>query len=691
MEDNCPFFMKKFTVDREVARAVLYMSARGVYEAVLNGSRVGDFIMTPGWTSYRHRFQLQKYDITELLTDDNTLTIQLAKGWYGFIGLRNFAVIAQLDLEYSDGTSQCICTDETWYTADSGLNFCSIYDGIKYDARFVPEFNDLAVISEENDKSVLVDQISEPVTEQERIKPVEIINTPSGETVLDFGQNITGYLEINLNAESGDFVSFSFGEILDNDGNFYNKNYRSAKCLYEYTCRDGLQSYKPNLTFYGFRYVRIDNFPQKPDLDNFTAIVVHTNMERTGCIETSDPMLNQLFHNVIWGQKGNFLDVPTDCPQRDERVGWTGDAQVFIKTASYNYNVSKFFEKWLGDMKLEQHTDGLIECVVPKKWDGRPAAAWSDAVTICPWQLYLMYGNKSILETMFEPMKKWVDYITATTEKEYLWFGGFQFGDWLELKCEYGEFKGETRDELIASAFYAYSTELICKTGKVIGEDVSKYCELYKNIVSAFKKEFKDEFKTQTEYILALYFGLTDNPEVVAENFVKMINDDGDMLQTGFVGTPYLMHVLSKFGYNELAYKLLLRKEYPSWLYPITKGATTMWEHWDGIKPDGEFWPDKMNSFNHYAYGCVADWMYSVAGGINAVEDAAGFERLYYSPIADDRIDWFKATLKTAKGTIESYWWHENGKVRYKLITPVPTTVKIEGKTFEVMSGEHLF
>ena len=691
-EDNCPLFMKRFKTTKEITRAVLYVSAKGVYEAILNGKRVGNFIMAPGWTSYRHRIQFQKYDITELLVKDNILTIQLAKGWYGLIGLKNFAVIAKIDLEYSDGTKESICTDETWYTADSGLNFCSIYDGIKYDARVIPEFNDTAVISEENDTSLLIEQISEPVTEQERLKPIAIITTPKGETVLDFGQNLTGYLEIVLTAKAGDFVSFSFGEVLDNDGNFYNKNYREAKCLYEYTCRDGLQCYKPNLTFYGFRYVRIDNFPQRPVLDNFTAIVVHTNMERTGYIETSDPMLNQLFHNVLWGQKGNYLDIPTDCPQRDERVGWTGDAQVFIKTASYNFNVNKFFEKWLGDMKLEQHPDGMIECVVPQKWSGCCGAAWSDAVTICPWQLYLTYGNKEILEMMFEPMKKWVDYITQTTTKEHLWFGcSTQFGDWLELKCEYGQFKGETRDELIASAFYAYSTELICKAGKVLGKDVSQYHELYKNIVSAFKKEFNDEFKTQTEHILTLYFGLTDNPHTVAKALVDMIREDGYKLQTGFVGTPYILHVLSKFGYSELAYKLLLRNEYPSWLYPVTKGATTIWEHWDGIKPNGEFWPDKVNSFNHYAYGCVADWMYTVAGGINTVEDAPGFKRLYYAPISDDRIDWFKAEVKTDNGIIASHWWHENGKVHYKLITPVPATVKMERKSFEIMPGEWCF
>lgn len=691
-KDNSPIFMKKFKTEKQVSTAVIYISARGVYEAVLNGNRVGNFIMAPGWTSYKHRIQLQKYDITEMLVKDNVLTVQLGKGWYGLIGLENYAVIAEIDLEYSDGTKEIICTDETWYTAESGLKLCGIYDGIKYDARVVPEFNDTAVISEENDTSVLIEQISEPVTEHERFKPIDIITTPKGETVLDFGQNLTGYIEITLNAKSGDFVSFSFGEILDNDGNFYNKNYRDAKCFYEYTCRDGLQTYKPNLTFYGFRYVRIDNFPQKPSLDNFTAVVIHTDMERTGYIETSDSMLNQLFHNVLWGQKGNYLDIPTDCPQRDERLGWTGDAQVFIKTASFNFNVNKFFEKWLSDMKLEQHSDGMIECVVPKKFSGNCSAAWSDAVTICPWQLYLTYGNTEILETMFEPMKKWVDYITQTTEKEYLWFGcKTHFGDWLELKCEYGEFKGETRDEVIASAFYACSTELVCKAGKVLGKDVSEYCELYKNIVSAFKKEFKDDFRTQTEHILTLYFRLTDNPHAVAKSLVDMIKNDGDKLQTGFVGTPYLLYVLSKFGYNELAYKLLLRKEYPSWLYPVTKGATTMWEHWDGIKPTGELWPDKMNSFNHYAYGCVADWMYTVAGGINTVEDAPGFKKLRYAPIPDDRIDWFKTEIKTAFGIISSHWWHENGKVCYKLITPVPTTVEIEGKVFEVMPGEWIF
>lgn len=695
-----PLFLREFEIKKQIASATLKISARGVYEATLNGKRVGNFIMAPGWTEYKKRIQVQEYDVADMLLENNRLIIQLASGWFGdglicsgtLKNTQPLAIIAELKIVYTDGGTEFISTDGNWLTAESRLKYCDIYNGIKYDATYEPQFTVNAVVSECNDKSVLIKQIGEEIIEHERIKPIKVIKTPAGETVIDFGQNMAGYLEITVNAKAGERISFSFAEILDKNGNFYNENYRDAKALYEYICRDGLQTYKPNLTFYGFRYVRVDEYPVEINPDNFTAIVIHSNMKRTGKIETSDPMLNQLFHNVIWGQKSNYIDVPTDCPQRDERLGWTGDAQVFVRTGSYNFDVRKFFGKWLGDMKLDQTDTGAIPKVIPSTLDGPPyGAAWGDAVTICPWQIYLTYGDKEVLKQMFEPMKKWVDYITSVTEKPNLWFGGEHYGDWLELKCKYGERKGETRDCLVASAFYAYSTQLLCKTGRVIGEDVTEYEKLYKNIVAAFKEEFKDNFKTQTEHILPLYFELTDHPHKIAESLVNMIHNDGDMLQTGFVGTPYLLHVLSKYGYNELAYTLLLRKEYPSWLYPITKGATTMWEHWDGIKPNGDIWPAGMNSYNHYAYGAVADWMYGVCAGINTVEKAPGFEKVYFAPVTDDRIDWFYAEIETVHGKVSSKWEHKDGRVVYEITTPVNATALIDGKEYKLEAGTHRF
>lgn len=690
----CPLFRKDFCIDGEIDSAFLYVTARGVYEAVLNGQRVGDFIMAPGWTSYHNRLQVQTYDVTALLKQENILILQLAEGWYWRLKKRQpKAIIAQLHIVFTDGTFQDIGTDESWLVAESNLRFCHLYDGIVYDAAHTPVFDTTAAIAADNTQNLLIAQEGEAVKEQERLSVKEVIITPKGETVLDFGQNMTGYLEITADAKEGDELSFSFGEILDKDGNFYNENYRSAKSLYKYICRNGKQTYKPTLTFYGFRYVRVDSYPTAVDPNNFTAIVVHSELKRTGFIESSDPLLNQLFSNILWSQKDNFLDIPTDCPQRDERLGWMGDAQVFIRTASYNYNVLNFFKKWLNDVKAEQYKNGAVPDLVPSIYPRKPriSTAWGDAVAVCPWQCYLTYGDTEILESLFEPICKWVEYITKTTTKPYLWFGGKHYADWLELGGTYGKFKGPTRDNLVASAFYANTVNILIKAGRVLGRDVSRYEVLHKNIRAAFIKEFRDDFRTQTEHIMALQFELTDNPQAVADSLAALIHKQGDMLQTGFVGTPYILHVLSRYGYSELAYTLLLRKEYPSWLYPISKGATTVWEHWDGIKPNGDIWPVSMNSYNHYAYGAVGDWMYGVMAGINTVEDAPGFAKVHFAPTPDDRIECFKAEIDTKWGKVSSHWWHENGRVHYEITTPVVSTAVIEGKAYTLSPGKHIF
>ncbi len=689
-----PLFRKDFSVDKQVENATLYITARGVYEATLNNQRVGDFIMAPGWTVYHKRLQVQAYDITSLLQKKNSLTIHLAQGW--FWRLKNpmpKAVIAEIRISYSDGTSESIGTDNSWLVAKSNLRMCHLYHGIRYNATLTPSFNKKAIIAKDNSQTLLIPQEGEFVKEQERLSVKNIIITPKGETVLDFGQNMTGYLEFTINGKKGDKVAFSFAEILDKNGNFYTANYRKAKALYKYTCKEGIQTYKPNLTFYGFRYVRVDSYPGDIDPENFTAVVVHSEMKRTGYIESSDPTLNQLFSNIIWGQKGNFLDIPTDCPQRDERLGWTGDAQVFIRTASYNYDVMKFFKKWLYDMKAEQEENGAIPDFVPSVYPNKPrvSAAWSDAIAICTWQCYLTYGDTEILESLFDGVRKWVDYISKKTTKPNLWTGGNHYADWLELGGKYGAFKGPTRDDLVASAYYANSVSLLVKMGHVLGRDVEYYEKLHKNIRNAFIDEFKDDFKTQTEHIMALQFELTDKPQAIADSLAELIHKQGDMIQTGFVGTPYILHVLSRYDYSDLAYTLLLRKEYPSWLYPISKGATTIWEHWDGIKPNGDIWPATMNSFNHYAYGAVGDWMYGVMAGINTVEDSPGFEKIHFAPVADSRLDWFKAEIDTRHGKVSSRWWHEDGKVHYEIITPVEATAIIEGKDYALSPGRHTF
>ncbi|WP_270494696.1 alpha-L-rhamnosidase [Eisenbergiella porci] len=706
MGDVCPVFVREFNKGdfpgKEVESVQLQVTALGVYEAQLNGKRVGDYVLAPGWTSYETRHQYQCYDITELVEDRNRLEITVGKGWYrspvpGWITEEGKAqraaipagLIAEIKITFTDTTTAVIPTDETWQAAESRIRFSEIYDGEVYDASFeVSDYQPVVLL--ERTTGNLIPQQGEKITEHEYVKAARCFTAPNGEVVVDFGQEVTGYIQFTVDAKAGEKVEISHGEVLDKDGNFYNANYRSAKSKIYYTCCDGVQTYKPKMTFFGFRYIRLDQFPGTPCADQFYAVAVHSDMKRTGRLRSSNPLLNQLFSNIIWGQKGNFLDVPTDCPQRDERMGWTGDAQAFVKTASYNFDVDRFFTKWLADMAADQRPDGSIGHVVPTLYVGSGSAAWDDAAAICPWQIYLTYGDKEILRQQFDCMKKYIGFITNSTKDPYLWTGGEHYEDWLGLDAPVGSYKGSSRADFIASAFYAYSTSLVVKAGRVLGEDVSEYERLYQGIVDTFRKTFTD-YRTQTEHVLAVHFGLAEDPQKTADALAEMIKACGSKLQTGFVGTPYLLHVLSSYGHTELAYTLLLRTEYPSWLYPVTKGATTVWEHWDGIMENGDFWSTDMNSFNHYAYGAVADWVYEAAAGIQTVEDAPGFARVKIAPQPDSRLDWLEASIETRKGTVRSLWKQEEGRIRYEITTPSPAEIVIAGKTMEVEAGDYIF
>ncbi|MBQ7916052.1 MAG: family 78 glycoside hydrolase catalytic domain, partial [Firmicutes bacterium] len=600
---------------------------------------------------------------------------------------KNMGLLAQLEGNSEDGSAEVIATDDTWLCEESQVRFSEIYDGETYDASYVSADKEAVEIYEE-DMSVLIAQEGEDVREMDRISARNIFVTPAGETVVDFGQNLTGYVEIQLTAKAGDRVELSHAEVMDQQGNFYTENYRSAKAKYIYTCKDGQQSYKPKLTFFGFRYIRVDQFPGEVKPENFTAVVVHSNMKRTGYLRSSNPLLNQLFDNIIWGQKGNFVDVPTDCPQRDERLGWTGDAEIFIRTACMNYDAEKFFAKWLADMEADQLPDGGIPMVVPNVMgDEESGAAWGDAAAVCPWELYMAYGNKDLLKKQFNMMKMWVNHITTVTEEPYLWVGSRHFGDWVGLDAPYGSYKGSSREELIASAYYGLSTSLVVKAGEVLGEDVSEYKELLENIIKAFRTKYT-EYKTQTECIVAAHWGMAEDVQKTADQLAAMVKKDGQMM-TGFVGTPYLLHVLSANGYYDLAYELLLRTEYPSWLYPVTKDATTIWEHWDGTKPDGTFWSRDMNSYNHYAYGSVADWVYQVAAGISPVE--AGYKTAKVAPHPSDQLEYLEAEVETRQGRIISRWKKKDDMWQYDITTPVKTLIEIDGKSEWVEAGNYRY
>lgn len=705
--DICPEFIKHIEVTKKIKTAKMAVTAIGVYEAYINGNRVGDFVFAPGCTSYGKRLQYQEYDITDMLCKNNDISIFAGTGWHrGRISASSeeinkmpCAVIASIEVIYEDDTQENFITDETWKVRKSKILFSDFYDGEIYDstAEYEDEFSVKILRDLSKDKLIL--QEGEIVCEHERIKPLRFFTTPKGERVIDFGQNMAGYIEFSVEAEYGEKVIISCAEVLDNDGNFYTENYRSAKSTLEYVCSQGMQTYKPHFTFMGFRYIRIDCAPKNISAEDFTAIALYSDMKRTGYIECADERINKLFSNTLWSQRANFIDIPTDCPQRDERMGWLGDAQVFSKVAGYNYNVKRFFAKWLGDLRAEQRDDGSVPDTVPNFWKiNRSSAAWGDAMTIIPWTMYMLYGDKSVLEDNFNAMKAWVDYITNDTLERYLWTSspddkklwGKHYGDWLGMDAQDGSYKGASDDDLIASAFYAYSTELLIKAGNVLGEDVSEYETLYENIVKTYKNRYS-VLKTQTECVVTLYFRLTDDKKRVAEQLAEMIRKNDNKLQTGFVGAPYILYALSDNGYTDIAYDLLFQNEYPSWLYEVEHGATTIWEHWDGIKADGSFWSKDMNSYNHYAYGSVMDWVYSVAAGIKAVEEKAGFKEVLIAPKPDRRMGWLKVTLQTAYGEVMSQWSCTDEGIRYEISVPVKSTIVIDEKIYNVEKGDYVF
>lgn len=716
-----PVFRRIFTCRGRVKEAALKVTCDGVYEAQLNGSRVGDFILAPGWTEYSKRLQVQRYDITSMLREnsaghnsaqenssgENCLEVTVGNGWFRrtnapWTGTQNpdeflpAMLIAALHIVYEDGREEVILTDDSWEVSRSTVTLSGIFIGEDVDMTLEMKFEKVQICV--YPKNILIEQEGPPVREQEILCPCRSFRTPKGEWVLDFGQNMTGYMAFEMDAHAGERLSLSTAEVLDRDGNFYTANYRSARSQLHYICREGHQSYKPRLTFFGFRYLRIDEAPENFSEDQIHAIVLHSELTRTGWLASSSPLLNQLFENIIWSQKGNYLDIPTDCPQRDERYGWTGDGQIFCRTATYQYDVRQFFRKWLGDMRSAQHENGWIPEVIPSLTAYNPGgAAWSDAVTIIPWQLYETYGDISYISDMYEAMERWIAYIPTVSKTPYLWTGCWTYGDWLALDAppdyhpatiELSK-RGYSNDDLVCSAFYANSVDIVIRAGKLLGRDVKVYEELHSQIVSAFQKTFEGRMNTQTEKVLALHFNLASSPETLAAALAKQIRACGMKLQTGLLGTPYLLHELTRYGYSEIAWSLLLRREYPGWLYSVSRGATTVWEHWDGIKPDGSFWDDDMNSYNHYAYGCVADWVFGKACGIQPLEP--GFARAKIEPHPDRRVQSMSAVLDTVHGRIRSAWKYTDSGIRYEIETPVQTEIILGNKKRVVEKGRYIF
>jgi alpha-L-rhamnosidase len=703
---------KEFELKAGIESARIYATGFGLYELHLNGERVGDELLAPGWTSYDKRLQYQTYDVTaQLKSSSNAIGVILADGWYkgnlAWEGKRNFygdkrGILLQLSVRYLDGTVEDIVTDPTW-KASTGPILCSeIYHGETYDARLEqngwsePGFNETkwkGVIVPSGHLTHLVAQENNPVRVTENLHPIFAFGAPNGDSVIDMGQNMVGRIRFKVQAPAGTKIVLSHAEVLDKDGNIYFGNLRSARQTIEYiTNGEGVEEYAPAFTFQGFRYVKVEGYPLQDGVlpvANFVGEVIHTDMEQTGMFETSNPQVNQLQQNIVWGQRGNFVDVPTDCPQRDERLGWTGDAQVFIRTALFNYQGGPFFTKWLRDLKADQFEDGGVPFVIPDVLPDSESSstAWGDAAVICPWTVYIVNGDKRLLAEQYESMKKWVEFIRQQGDNEYLWNTGFQLGDWLGLDSKENSYVGATARDLIATAFYAYSTRLVRDGAVVLGKsaDVRHYSELLSGIIHHFNQEFitptgRLTSQTQTAYVLALVFDLVTGKvrERAAFELNELVLENEYHLTTGFVGTPYLCFALSNNGYHETAVKLLLQDTYPSWLYSISKGATTIWEHWDSIKPDGSFWSDDMNSFNHYAYGAIGDWMYRVVAGLDMDESEPAYKRIRIQPrLGGAELTHVNASYNSMYGKIVSAWTLTEDEVRIEVEIPVNTTAEI--------------
>ena len=714
------YVRKDFCINGKVKEAFVCTTALGLYNFYINGKKVGQDELTPGWTSYRKHLCYQTYEVTDCLKQgENAMGAILAAGWYkgkmGFDGLANTrnhygdrtAFLAQMAVRYEDGREEIFVTDTSWTGEDAPVIFAEIYDGEIYDARKeIPGWTEpgsnggnwRAVSAVDYDMNVLTAQGSGKVREMDEVPAKRIFTTPEGDTVIDFGQNMTGHIRVHARGKAGDVIELHCFEVLDAKGNVYLDNLRGAKEAMKYTfAREEEISYAPSFTFMGFQYAKIVSFPGKPEVENFTAYTLHTKMEKTGSFECSNQDLNQLAHNILWGLKGNFVDVPTDCPQRNERLGWTGDAQIFCRTACFLMNTYSFYRKWLRDVEADQTPEGGVAHVVPDIITGNTgadwllqqgshsAAAWADVAVINPWTMYLTYGDKEILRLQYQSMKGWIDFMKDHSV-DYIWNYKLQFGDWVALDAEEGSYFGATPNDLTCTAYFAYSTQLFVKIAEILGrtEDVKAYSELHKKIVEKFQKTFFDRngvmtAQTQTAHIVALYFGLVPEKyrEKTVNGLLKLLDKEDGHLVTGFVGTPYFCHALSQNGHVKEAYDLLLKDDFPSWLYQVKMGATTVWEHWDGIKPDGTMWSPDMNSFNHYAYGAIGEWMVRVAAGIEIDEKKPGYKHTVIYPRFGGNLGWLKAEYKSVYGPVKAFWEDQGEKAVLHVSVPANTTATI--------------
>ncbi|MBN8637489.1 MAG: family 78 glycoside hydrolase catalytic domain [Anaerolineae bacterium] len=728
-----PLLYRQFDLPAPVAAARAYICGLGLYHCELNGQKVGSEYLTPYCNAYDQWLQYQTFDITDQLhVGANLISVMLGNGWYkgryganggvaAFYGDR-FALICELRITLANGEEVIVSSDSMWQAQPSPVIASDIFDGETFDARIskaISPNQSVGVQPIALDMSRLQARRSLPVRINEELKPLDVLHTPAGETVLDMGQNLTGWMRFRTCAPAGTRIHLQFGELLQ-DGSFFRDNLRTAKAEYVYVADGTEATVEPYFTFFGFRYVKITGWVGEINLDDFTGCVVYSQMDLIGELETSNPKVNQLIRNALWSQKGNFLDIPTDCPQRDERLGWTGDLQVFAGTACFNMDATAFLSKFAYDLGKEQaKLGGMVPHIVPMvNLNKGGSTAWGDVATILPWTLYQFYGDVALLEAQFASMRAWVDHIQRidnATGGRRLWTEGEHFGDWLALDAsDPASRKGGTPHDFIASAFYCYSARLVAQAAAVLGllETAETYTWLSIEIKTAIQREFftptgRLAVPTQTGYLLALYMDLVpdEHRDRVERDFIDRMKQDNVHLRTGFVGTPYLCRVLSNIGANDLAYRLLLNEDSPSWLYAVNLGATTIWERWNSLNPDGSIRspkpnsldPDgssrsaKMNSLNHYAYGSIVEWMYRDMCGLNPA--AAGFRSATIAPKPDPALRWAKARYRSAAGLYASGWHlDESGLITINLTIPFNATAhvvlpKAEGGT--ILLNDH--
>lgn len=709
-ETACPVFYREFGTKKTIEKATVFATAHGVYEMYLNGSRVGEDYMAPGWTSYHHRLQYQCYDITELVRKENLVEITVANGWYkGILGFDckpnrygdKVEAFAEIHVWYDDGELEVIATDESWGVRTGAIRYSEIYMGETIDTDN-PDIREGRVSAVPFDKSLLRAQECEPVRVTQRLAAKKAWKDAKGNLLIDFGQNITGLTEVRIKGDKGQKIRIRHAEALDKDGIFYPDTLRTAISHDTYILNGEEQVLTPHFTFHGFRYIAIDGAKEvKPEM--FTACAMHSDMEKTGGFRCSNEKVNQLQSNISWSLRDNFFDIPTDCPQRDERLGWMGDAQVFSWTAAFNRNTALFFSKWMRDIVAESSLEKGVPHVVPDIVGSYSSAAWSDAAVVIPWVVYQTYGDIRILEESWKCMHEWVDYIQDKTNEDGLWMTNYQYGDWLALDREQGEGSvGATDIYLVANAYYLYVTDLVRQTAKELGKTAESehYRRLYEKTLASFREEYftsrgRIVSESQTACALALYFNLAreKDREKILRTLAVNIENHKNHLTTGFVGTPYLCHALSENGAHELACVLFMKEDCPSWLYAVNMGATSVWERWDGIYPDGTMPHPGLNSMNHYANGAVGDWMYRKIGGINQLEP--GYHKFYVKPMFVRGIEEAETELETPYGKIVSYWSCKNKKIQVRVTVPANTTAILylpeKEDVLTVGSGVHCY